>query len=129
MVVVAILASVGVIWLAVGLALIAAPAWWSTLMTGMISSPSRRFALTQVMILIGLLLVIGTSSLQTVWLWGSLGVLAVLKGMFFLGAPEGLRGRVLSWWSRTPAWAHRIIGLCMVGLAVLFTIEAVRTVT
>ncbi len=128
MVVVGILAVIGLIWLASGLVLIAVPAWWSTLMTGMVSSPDRRFALTQAMILIGLLLLIATSALQTVWLWVGLGVIAVLKGMFFLGAPEKLRVRAVNWWSRMPTWAHRIAGLCMVGLAVLLTIEAVRIV-
>lgn len=129
MVVAGLLALIGLIWFAAGLALIAVPTWWSALMTQMVASPSRRFALTHVMILVGLLLVIGTSSLQTAWLWAVLGVLAVLKGMFFLGAPAGLRDRVVTWWSGTPTWAHRIVGLCMVGLAVLLTIETVRVVT
>ncbi len=128
MAVVGMLALIGLIWFAAGLALIAAPTWWSALMARTLSSPSRRFSLTHAMMLIGLILVIGTSSLQTVWLWTSLGVIAVLKGMFFLGAPEALRVRVLEWWSRTPTWAHRVAGLCMVGLAVLLTIETVRIV-
>lgn len=126
MVVVGILAVIGLIWFASGLALIAVPAWWSALMSRMVSHPSRRFAVTQVMILIGLTLLIGTASLQTFWMWGALGVIAVLKGMFFLGAPDWVRMRILDWWARTPMWAHRIAGLCMVGLAVLLTIEAVR---
>lgn len=128
MVVVGLVAVIALIWLAAGLALIAVPGWWRTFMTGMVSYPSRRFAITQVMILIGLTLLIGTSSFQSVWLWAALGMLAVLKGMFFLGAPERVRMKAVGWWSRTPTWAHRIAGLCMVGLAVLLTIEAVRVV-
>ncbi len=128
MVVVGLLSVIGLIWLAAGLALIAVPGWWRALMPPMVSSPGPRFAFTHVMILIGLTLLIGTSSLQTVWLWVALGTIAVLKGMFFLGASEGLRMKVLDWSSRTPTWVHRIAGLCLVGLAMLLTIEAIRIV-
>ena len=96
------------------------------MVTGMESYPGRRFAIAQVMILLGLALLIGTTSLQTAWLWAVVGTIVVLKGMFFLGAPEPLRVRLVAWWSRTPSWAHRVAGLCLVGLAVLLTIETVR---
>lgn len=127
MLVVGLLAVIGLIWLATGLTLIAVPSWWSARMTRMMSSPGPRFAVTQVMILIGLTLVVGTASLATVWLWGTVGAIAVLKGMFFLGAPDRIRMRPVEWWSRTPIWAHRLAGLGLVGLAVLLTIESVRT--
>lgn len=126
MVLVGFLAAIGLIWLASGLVLIAVPRWWSDLVTALGTRPDRRFATAQVMILIGLALVVGAASLQTVWLWGILGTIAVLKGMFFLGAPAWMRARVVDWWCRSPTWSHRIAGLAMVGLAVLLTIEVVR---
>jgi threonine/homoserine/homoserine lactone efflux protein len=98
-------------------------------MTRVLRDAVYRFVMTQLLILVGLILIIGPSSYQGHWLWVLLGSVAVVKGLFFLSAPERGRAALLQWWDRTPVWAHRASGVLMVAFAVLLALETIRTVS
>ena len=74
----------------------------------------------------GLVLFLGTSEHQGLWIWRTIGVLGILKGIFVLGAPERLSTRKLRWWGGIPLWAHRLVGMLLVGLATFFMLDTLR---
>lgn len=127
MLAVGLLAIIGLVWMGSGVAMIAVPAWWTGWILRLCFQHVSRFLLTQVAILGGLVLALGTSGHQGSWLWRTIGFLGVLKGMLFLGAPERLYTPLLERWGRTPLWAHRLAGILLVGLATLLTIDTLRT--
>ena len=123
-----VLTIIGLLWMGSGVAMIAVPSWWMGWILRSCSQPVSRFLLSQVAILGGLVLFLGTSGHQGSWLWRTIGFLGVLKGMYVLGAPERLSTAPLRWWGGMPPWAHRLVGICLVGLATLFTIDSLRSV-
>ncbi len=127
MVTAGVLAIIGLMWMACGVAMIAVPSWWVGWTLHVCSQPVSRFLLTQVAILGGLVLILGTSGHQGFWLWVAIGSLAVLKGMLFLGAPRRLYHRLLERWGRVPLWAHRVAGILLVTLATLLTFDTLRS--
>ncbi len=122
------LAIVGLLWIGSGVAMIAVPSWWMGWILRSCSQPVSRFLLSQVAILGGLVLLLGTSGHQGAWLWRTIGFLGVLTGMFFLGAPAGLSTGPLRWWGGIPPWVHRLVGILLVALATLLTIDSLRSV-
>ena len=128
LIILAPLALIGLFWAGAGVALIAIPGRWLAWSTRLVSEPSYRFVLTQVTILVGLLLIIGTPFGQFRWVWATIGSIAVLKGVFFLGAPERMRAGLMAWWLAWPAWGHRLSGLLLIGLATLLAVDLIRHV-
>ena len=57
------------IWGVAGLILTVAPTVWIAFVKKVLSDPWKRFWITQCMLLIGLVLIIGTATLQGFWLW------------------------------------------------------------
>lgn len=117
---------IGLVWVGAGAALIAAPAWWTGLMTRVFREPAARFVAGQLMLFLGLLLIVGSASYGASWAWVGVGAIAVLKGLFFLGGPQGLRYRLMEWWERVPAWTQRGAGALLVALAVLWVVDMLR---
>ncbi|MBM4122989.1 MAG: hypothetical protein FJ249_10410 [Nitrospira sp.] len=117
---------IGLSWAAAGVAMVTAPAWWQDRTVGMLMAPLSRFLLTQGMVLGGLILILGTSHQQGVWLWGMLGALLVAKALVLLGMPEPLRARLIEWWRRSPAWSLQLAGVLQVALATLLVIDTWR---
>ncbi len=85
--------------------------------------PWRRFWIAQATLLIGLLLIIGTASLEGRWLWAVCGGVGVVKGCVWLGVTEALRDRMWRWVDRCPAWLVRCDGALGVMLAVLLAAD------
>ena len=126
MVTLGLLAIIGLLWMGAGIAMIAAPSWWTSWIMRAWPHHVWRFLLAQVALLGGLVLFLGTSEHQGVWIWRTIGVLGILKGIFVLGAPERLSTRKLRWWGGIPLWAHRLVGMLLVGLATFFMLDTLR---
>jgi len=108
---------VGVVWFALGLGLIIAPAWMVEILERLVSDEFRLFVLIQVGMVLNLALVIGTAGLTFRALWVAVGCVGLAKGLFLIGAPLGRREAVLDWWFKRPFWEYRVRGFVLVGLA------------
>ncbi|MEK6618991.1 MAG: hypothetical protein AAB093_07330 [Nitrospirota bacterium] len=117
---------ISLIWLAMGLAMIAVPLWWSAWVKRSVADALHRYVAAQGLILGGLILVLGASTHRGYWLWVTVGSLGVAIGMVLLGLGESRRERLLAVWERTPAWACRLAGVMTVTLATLLTIDTMR---
>jgi uncharacterized protein YjeT (DUF2065 family) len=126
MLAIALLTIIALLWAASGVMLIAVPSSFTDRVRRTFADPLPRFFMMQAAILIGLILVLGTSTHQASWLWFAIGGIAILKGMFFLGAPAKLREPILDWWCRWPQWSQRIYGGLVVALAALLAIDTIR---
>lgn len=80
--------------------------------------PWPRFWFGQTILLIGLLLMIGTTGLTAFWLWAVCGALAAIKGCLLLGAPVSWRQRALQWLGTWPSWLYRVGGTLDLAFAV-----------
>ena len=65
--------------------MIGAPSWWAKTIRRWASNPFYRFLLTQATVLVGLILLLGTSGHPGYGLWVTIGGLEILKGLIFLG--------------------------------------------
>lgn len=83
----------------------------------------RRFWIAYAMMLMGLVLIVGTTGLQGFWLWVACGGVAVAKACFVLGASASFRDRVLHKVGTWPAWLHRCHGMVSVVFAVLLAAD------
>lgn len=126
MLAVGLLIVIALVWAGYGVILIAVPSSCTDWIQCAFGRPVHRFLLTQAAILFGLLLLLGTTGHRAYWLWAILGGIAILKGMFFLGAPGRLRDRVFNWWCHLPRWGQRLCGVLTVGLAALLIIDTAR---
>ncbi len=117
---------IGLIWLGFGLTMIAVPSRLVGWLQRSFSHPFYRFLLTQAILLGGLILLLGGAELPSHILWIALGVIAVLKGMFLLGAPDKLFVRLLGWWQSMPHWALRLTGLVLVTLSTLLAVDTIH---
>jgi hypothetical protein len=126
MITAALFGLLSLIWLAVGLAMVATPAWWNQWVRRTMTDALSRFLLLQAMMLGGLVLVLGASTYRGYWLWVFLGALQTAKALILLGAPHSLRERLLAWWERSPLWAHRLAGVTLTVLATLLAIDTLR---
>lgn len=80
--------------------------------------PWSRFWFGQAVLLIGLLLMIGTTGLVAFWLWAVCGAVAAIKGCLLLGAPLSWRERILQWLGTWPPWLYRVGGTIDLALAI-----------
>ncbi len=86
----------------------------------------QRFWIALFVLLTGLLLIIGTSSLEGRWLWVACGGISVVKACLLLGSSESFRERMWQRCSRWPAWLLRCDGVIMLALAVLLAADLMR---
>ncbi|MDE3226214.1 MAG: hypothetical protein KGN30_12480 [Nitrospirota bacterium] len=117
---------IGLIWVGIGVAMIALPAWWQDRMRRTLADPLGRLLVAQGMILGGLLLFLGTSALRGAWLWAVLGALAAVKGLLLLGISAALRDRWMEWWGRCPSWLHRLAGILLLALGTLLAVDTLQ---
>lgn len=117
---------VSLIWFAAGVAMVAAPGWWSGQLQRSMTDPARRFLVMQGMALAGVLLVLGASAEQRSWFWIVVGSFVTAKGLVLLGLPDSRRERLLSWWNARPLWLQRLAGVAAVALATLLALDAIR---
>ena len=121
-----VLGFVSLVWLAAGVAMIAAPAWLSGQVQRNLADPFSRFLLLQGAALAGVLVVLGSSVEQRSWFWIAIGSLATAKALILLGLSAHHRNRLFAWWCARPLWLQRLAGLVVVTLATFLAIDAVR---
>lgn len=118
------LAALAVIWLADGLVLLIAPRSVITVLRdGLTASPGllRWEALAAVF---GAGLLLASPGLWLGALWGSTGVLMLIKGLFLAAGPPTLRQRVLEWCLSREDVDYRLwgIGLCTLAMLMFRTL-------
>ena len=85
--------------------------------------PWPRFWFGQTILLIGLLLMIGTTALKGFWVWAACGALATIKACLLLGAPVSWRERALRWLGTWPPWLYRLGGTLDLAFAVGLAVD------
>jgi len=108
-------------WGVMGLIMTVAPTVWIAFAKKVLQDPWQRFWMTQGMLMIGLVLIIGTPTLQGYWLWVGCGVLVVVKACILLGSSEAFRDRLTIMATTKPMWVYRIGGILSLVLAVLLS--------
>ncbi len=108
----------GLAWGLAGLTVAIVPAVALVWARRILLDPWPRFWFGQMILLIGLLLMIGTTGLTAFWLWALCGVLATIKACLLLGAPALWREQVLGWLNKWPPWLFRVGGTLDLALAV-----------
>ena len=83
----------------------------------------RRFWIAYAMMLMGLVLIVGTTGLRGFWLWVACGGIAVAKACLVLGTSASFRDRVLHKVGTCPVWLHRCNGMVSVVLTVLLAAD------
>ena len=81
--------------------------------------------MTQGMIVAGLLLMVGTSRFQGYWLWATIGLFSLLKGLVILGSSEEFRKRVMAFVEKVPLRLYRFSGVLTVLLVSLFVADVI----
>lgn len=114
------------LWVGVGLAMLVFPAEYLKWGRNLLTQDRHRFLISQTIIFCGLLLVLGTTQHQGYWLWATLGCLAMLKGLIFLGATDRFKQRLLTLWEGVPLGMLRVMGLLTITLATYLTIDTFR---
>lgn len=117
---------ISLIWVGIGVAMIALPAWWQEWVRRALADPLSGLLMAQGMILGGLLLFLGAAPLRGYWLWVVLGSLTTVKGLLLLGISAPLRDRLMERWGRSPAWLHRLAGVLLLALGTLLAVDIVQ---
>ncbi len=113
--------AISLTWGVMGLIMTVAPTVWITFAKKVLQDPWQRFWMTQGMLVIGLVLIIGTPTLQGYWLWVGCGVLVVVKACILLGSSEAFRDRLTIMATTKPMWVYRSGGILSLVLAVLLS--------
>jgi hypothetical protein len=113
------------LWGAIGVVMTVLPQIWSNFIYRAVEDDWKRFWLTQIMILVGLVLTIGTAQFQGTLVWMAFGVILVGKACVLLGAGSQLRTRLLNVMRVWPLWAYRCGGVVMVTLAVFLATDVI----
>lgn len=117
---------ISLMWVGIGVAMIALPAWWQERMQRAMADPLSRLLLAQGMVLGGLVLFLGAPVLRGYWLWVALGSLTVVEGLMLLGISEPLRTRWIERWGRSPVWLHRLAGVLLLALGTLLAVDTLQ---
>lgn len=102
---------ISIAWGVIGLVLTVAPMAWIAFAKKSLHDPWQRFWVTQGMLLIGLVLIIGTATLQGFWFWVGCGTILVVKACVILGSAEGFRDRLIILTTSQSMWVYRGSGL------------------
>jgi predicted anti-sigma-YlaC factor YlaD len=117
--------AISFIWGVIGVILTVAPTVWMGFAQNFFTNSWARFWTAQVMLLIGLVLIIGTATLQGFWLWVGCGVLAVIKAFILLGSSEAFRIRLTTMATTRSLWVYRSSGILTLILAVLLAADTI----
>ncbi len=108
---------VGVVWFALGLGLIIAPAWTVEILERLVSDEFRLLVFILIGMVINIALVTGTAGLTFRALWFVVGCVGLAKYLYLTWIPLRRREALLDWWFKRPFWEYRVRGLVLVGLA------------
>lgn len=114
-----LLAAIAIIWLADGVALLAAPRTVITLLREGLTVSPGLLRLEAAAALLGTALVLASPGLWLGALWGLTGCVMIIKGLFVAAGPAALRHRVLDWWLGREDVDYRLWGMALCTLAVL----------
>nr|MBI3614742.1 hypothetical protein [Nitrospirota bacterium] len=117
---------ISLVWVGIGVAMIALPVWWQARMQRALADPLGRLLIAQGMILGGLLLFLGAAPLWGSRLWAVLGALTTVKGLLLLGIAAPLRDRWVKWWGQRPSWWHRLAGVLLLALGTLLAVDTLQ---
>lgn len=117
--------AISLVWGVTGLILTVAPSVWDAVIPKVLRDPWSRFWMTQGMLLIGLVLIIGTAPLQGFWLWVGCGVAVVIKACILLSSSEEFRDRLTTMATNWPMWVYRSSGILTLVLAVLLAADTI----
>ena len=117
--------TISLVWGLMGLILTVAPTVWISFVQKIMHDTWSRFWVTQGMLLIGLVLIIGTASLQGFWLWVGCGIVVVLKACTLLGSSDSFRTRLANIATTRSMWVYRSSGLLTLVLAVLLAADMI----
>ena len=112
-------------WGGMGIIMTVVPQMWALFSIQMLENTWHRFWVTQAMIFSGLVLIVGTSQFQGVWVWVICGVMMVGKACLILGASQSFLARLTLLSQDFPKWVYRIGGVGMLVLAVLLATDLI----
>ena len=116
---------ISVTWGLMGLVLTVMPALWVAFVQSTMNNPWQRFWLSQGILLMGLVLIIGTAPFQGFWLWVGCGVIMVVKACLLLGSSVAFRDRLTTLATSWPMWVYRVSGVLTLVLAVLLAADII----
>ena len=70
----------------------------------------------------GLVLIFGSSTVSVPWVSVALGILAMLKGLFFILGPKKKTKALIDWWLNAPSNIHKTWGLAAFLIGVLLLV-------
>jgi uncharacterized protein YjeT (DUF2065 family) len=108
---------IGVVWFSLGMGLIIVQAWTVEILERLVSDDFRLFVVIQIEMVVSLALLIGTAGFAFRPLWIVVGLVGLLKGLFFTWAPIGKREALLDWFFKRPFWEYRLCGAVLVAVA------------
>jgi uncharacterized protein YjeT (DUF2065 family) len=108
---------IGVVWFSLGMGLIIVQAWTVEILERLVSDDFRLFVVIQIEMVVSLALLIGTAGFALRPLWIVVGLVGLLKGLFFTWAPIGKREALLDWFFKRPFWEYRLCGAVLVAVA------------
>ena len=117
--------AISLTWGIMGLILTVAPTVWISFTKKVLNDPWQRFWMTQGMLMIGLVLIIGTPTFQGFWLWVGFGVVVVIKACILLGSSEEFRKRLITMTTTMPMWVYRGSGILTLVIAVLLAADTI----
>ncbi len=117
--------AISLTWGIMGLILTVAQTVWISFTKKVLNDPWQRFWVTQGMLMIGLVLIIGTATFQGFWLWVGFGVVVVIKACILLGSSEEFRNRLITMATARPMWVYRGSGILTLVLAVLLAADTI----
>ena len=115
---------IGALWLAVGITVVYAPGSvpeWLAIET--IGPWIRHLAI--IPLVIGVLLILASGRLRLTLYLRIIGVLSVLKGLFFLFSPPEYVRSLIGWYISFPIWFMRVSGSLSIALALIVVIVAI----
>ena len=117
--------AISLTWGVMGLILTVAPTTWIAFAKKVLHDPWQRFWMAQGMLVIGLVLIIGTPTLQGYWLWVGCGVVVVVKACILLGSTEAFRDRWTTLATTRPTWVYRSGGILSLVIAVCLAADTI----
>lgn len=113
-----ILFLLGAMWVIMGIMALVMPKKLRNFM-GVLSEKFNPRKLFWIPLVAGIIIYLTSVISSLGWLIKIMGVLGILKGLFFIFAPADLLKKVFKWWGQMPEGLLRVIGLPIGALGIL----------
>ena len=114
-----ILILIGVFWIITGVSLFMLTDASKKILRNLFKQKNMR-ALSIVPIIIGIVLIRGSYLVSMPWIAVPLGILAILKGIFFIFGPEKKTSPLIDWWLGVSNNVYKSWGIAVFLLGILF---------